>query len=310
MPNPANTNDQPQPAGDATPTPPAPETPETTLRNSLKRCSPATIDAALQFRATRDPALVPQIVIGIIERYTEPDLRPKLHTDHVDDLRLIDDLGIDSLTTMEIVVLVEEVLQVQIRNEELRDLRTIGDIKTFIDCKLRGLPPPTPARHLPIEEIISLMPIQPPFLFLNEAKITGGGAATAAAKYKVTGDEFFLQGHFKDNPVMPASMMLEALGQLAVLAILTDVLPPEPNNETPARPIDPKTIYFTSCDGVRCHRVCKPGDILQLTVKLKRAKLPLATFEGSIRVGPEKAVIVEELTLTYAYAEEKVASSV
>jgi len=309
----ANTTDQPPvpPAAGAAPQPSeTPETPETTLRNSLKRCSPATVDAALQFRATRNPTHVPPIIIGIIERYTEPDHRPKLHAENIDDVRLIEDLGIDSLTMMEIVILVEEVLQVQIRNEELRDLRTIGDIKLFVDCKLRGLPPPKPARYTPYEEIVALMPIQPPFLFLNDAKITPGapGVASAEANYKITGAEFFLQGHFKDNPIMPASMMLESLGQLAVLAIVAGALPPEPASEnekqttTTTRAIDPKTIYFTSSDGVRCHRVCKPGDLLHLAVKLKRAKMPLATFEGSIRVGPEKAVIAEEFTLTYGYA--------
>jgi len=47
--------------------------------------------------------------------------------------------------------------------------------------------------------------------------------------------------------------------------------------------------------------MCKPGDILTLSVKPKRMKMPLATFEGAIRVGQEKAVIVEEITLTYAF---------
>jgi len=300
MPEQANNNDLPpaSTAGNAAASTPAPETPEAALRNSLKRCPPATVDAALEFRATRNPAHVPVVVIGIIERYTEPDLRPKLHGENPDDIRLVEDLGIDSLTMMEIVILVEEVLQVQIRNEELRDLRTIGDIKLFVDCKLRGLPPPKPARFVPFEEIVSLMLIQPPFLFLNEATI--GGAAWAEAKYKITGNEFFLQGHFKDNPVMPASMMIESLGQLAVLAILAGALPAEPGYEN--RAIDPKTIYFTSCDGVRCHRVCKPGDILHLTVKPKRIKMPLTTFEGSIRVGAEKTATAEEFTLTFGYA--------
>ena len=31
--------------------------------------------------------------------------------------------------------------------------------------------------------------------------------------------------------------------------------------------------------------------------------MPLATFEGSIRVGQEKAVIAEEITLTYAFVD-------
>ena len=32
-------------------------------------------------------------------------------------------------------------------------------------------------------------------------------------------------------------------------------------------------------------------------------KMPLATFEGAIRVGQEKAVIAEEITLTFGYVE-------
>jgi 3-hydroxyacyl-[acyl-carrier-protein] dehydratase len=34
--------------------------------------------------------------------------------------------------------------------------------------------------------------------------------------------------------------------------------------------------------------------------------MPLATFEGSIRVGQEKAAVAEEITLTFAYVDETV----
>jgi 3-hydroxyacyl-[acyl-carrier-protein] dehydratase len=34
--------------------------------------------------------------------------------------------------------------------------------------------------------------------------------------------------------------------------------------------------------------------------------MPLATFEGSIRVGQEKAAVAEEITLTCAYVDEAV----
>jgi 3-hydroxyacyl-[acyl-carrier-protein] dehydratase len=181
-----------------------------------------------------------------------------------------------------------------INNEELRNLRTVGDVKTFIDCKIRGLPLPRPTRFIPIEHIGAVMPIQPPFLFLNEASVS---SLAANGKYKITGQEFFLQGHFKDNPVMPASIMLEALGQLAVLYLLEGA-PTEPGKMVSAQ-----MIFFTGCEGVRAHRVCKPGDILSLSIKPKRMKMPLATFEGSIRVGQEKAVIAEEITLTYGFVE-------
>jgi 3-hydroxyacyl-[acyl-carrier-protein] dehydratase len=53
--------------------------------------------------------------------------------------------------------------------------------------------------------------------------------------------------------------------------------------------------------------MCKPGDILTLSIKPKRMKMPLATFEGAIRVGQEKAVIAEDITLTFAFVESTVA---
>jgi len=275
-----------------TPKPFGPED-ESALRESLKRCSPSTFEAAVQFRKTGNAEHVPAVVIGVIERFVEPDLRVKLK-DADDDLRLIEDLGIDSLTMMEIVILVEDVLQMSINNEELRNLRTVGDIKTFIDCKIRGLALPKPTKFIPIEHIGAIMPVQPPFLFLNEASVS---STAANGKYKITGQEFFLQGHFKDNPVMPASIMLEALGQLGVLYLLEGA-PTEPGKVVSAQ-----MIFFTGCEGVRAHRVCRPGDILSLSIKPKRMKMPLATFEGSIRVGQDKAVIVEEITLTYGFVD-------
>jgi 3-hydroxyacyl-[acyl-carrier-protein] dehydratase len=267
---------------------------EAALRESLKRCSPSTFEAAVQYRKTGNPDHVPAVVIGVIERFVEPDLKTKLK-EADDDLRLIEDLGIDSLTMMEIVILVEDILSLTINNDELRNLRTIGDVKTFIDCKIRGLPLPKPTKFLPIEHIGAVMPVQPPFLFLNEASVSSTGAN---GKYRISGQEFFLQGHFKDNPVMPASIMLEALGQLAVLYLLEGA-PVEPGKMIAA-----SNIFFTGCEGVRAHRVCKPGDILTLSIKPKRMKMPLATFEGAIRVGQEKAVIAEEITLTFGIVEQ------
>ncbi len=292
MPDAASTSASAHKAAPIAPKPFAPED-EVSLREALKRCSPSTFEAAVQFRKTANPEHVPAVVIGVIERFVEPDLRMKLK-DADDDLRLIEDLGIDSLTMMEIVILVEDVLQMTINNDELRNLRTVGDVKTFIDCKIRGLPLPKPTKFIPIEHVAAVMPIQPPFLFLNEASVS---STSANGKYKITGQEFFLQGHFKDNPVMPASIMLEALGQLAVLYLLEGA-PTEPG-----KVIGSQTIFFTGCEGVRAHRICKPGDILTLSIKPKRMKMPLATFEGSIRVGQEKAVIVEEITLTFGFVE-------
>jgi 3-hydroxymyristoyl/3-hydroxydecanoyl-(acyl carrier protein) dehydratase/acyl carrier protein len=264
---------------------------EERLRESLKRCSAATVEAALCFQRTKDVAQIPTVVLGIIARFMEPTAAARL-AEPDDDLRVMEDLGLDSLTLMEAIILVEEVLQVSINNDELRNLRTIGDIKIFIDHKVRGLPPPQPSRYLPLEAVAAAMPHQPPFLFVREATLS---ASWATGSYTVGGDEAFLAGHFKDNPIFPASIMLEALGQLAVLHLLQ--APNSPFEQS----VDPRSILFTGVDGVRCHRVCRPGDVLKLSVKPKRLRAPLAAFEGSIRVGQEKAVSVEEITLAFGF---------
>ncbi len=111
---------------------------EAQLRDSLRRCSEQTIQAALAYRQTKDPAHTLPVVVGIIERYVDPELRAKL-TEGGESLRLIEDLGLDSLTMMEIVMLVEEVVGLTISNDELRGLLTVGDIRTFIDRKAAGL---------------------------------------------------------------------------------------------------------------------------------------------------------------------------
>lgn len=141
------------------------------------------------------------------------------------------------------------------------------------------------------EAVRSAMPIGEPFLFLDQA---AAGPAGARGSYTITGEEFFLRGHFKGNPVMPASVMLEALGQLGVFWLLKGMPPDEAG-----RRVDPSTIFFASCDGVRCHRVCKPGDVLELAIKPRRVKPPLAVLEGVIRVAGQKAVVAEEITLTF-----------
>jgi 3-hydroxyacyl-[acyl-carrier-protein] dehydratase len=101
------------------------------LREKLKRCSPETYKAARKFRKTGDMRAVPTIVHGVIERFVERDLRPKL-TANDDSLRLVEDLAIDSLSLFEIVLVTEDVLNITIENDDLCRLRTLGDIKRFV----------------------------------------------------------------------------------------------------------------------------------------------------------------------------------
>lgn len=114
------------------------------LREALKRCSPATYYAACKFRAAGHPEDLALVVLGVIERFTERDNRAKL-AGAPDSVRLREDLGLDSLTMMEVVMLAEEVLGISVANEELTHLRTLGEVQAFIARKVAAPPSPRPA---------------------------------------------------------------------------------------------------------------------------------------------------------------------
>jgi len=145
------------------------------LRDLLKRCPAGTYEAALAFREEKDVSKIETIVLGIIDRHLEPEQREILAKSD-DSLRMYEDLGMDSLTMLEIVMLIEQTLMVSIDNEELRDLRTLGDVKVYLDAKAKGEEPPKRSKSFRIEEIASLMPHKEPFLFLESAKIDGSEA--------------------------------------------------------------------------------------------------------------------------------------
>jgi len=271
------------------PVPPLTDEKREDLQEDLKRCSEATRKAVFEFLETGRVDLLPTIVKGIVERFLEPEMRPKLQEGD-GSLRLVDDLGIDSLTMMEIVVLAEEAFGISIDNEELRDLRSIDDVIAFMDAKVKGQPVPQKDRHYGIEAVVDAIPHSLPFVFINEADLNN---EEARGTYQITGEEPGLEGHFPGNPVFPASLMLEALGQLAVLHLTQT----QKSEEEAA--VDQGRILFTGCETVRVQRICKPGDSLNLQVKLKKQRHPLAIYEGKITCGDESVAWAEDISLTF-----------
>jgi 3-hydroxyacyl-[acyl-carrier-protein] dehydratase len=108
------------------------------LRESLKRCSAHTFDAACEFRRTRDVTRVPEIVRGIMERYVDRSLRAKLAAPS-DQLRLVEDLGLDSLSLIEIVLMIEDVFKISIDNDELSQAKTWADVRGLVAQKAAHL---------------------------------------------------------------------------------------------------------------------------------------------------------------------------
>lgn len=108
------------------------------LSEAFKPCLSCS-RSALSLNAGNRLEYVPAIVRGIITHYVEPEVRIRLK-EPADNLRLIEDLGLDSLSMMEIMIKVEDLLQVRVSDEELRHFRTLGDFRLFIDRAVRSAP--------------------------------------------------------------------------------------------------------------------------------------------------------------------------
>src|SRR2546425_4732125 len=107
------------------------------------------------------------------------------------------------------------------------------------------------------DALVGLLPHRPPFRFVDAVDALEPGVSVTA-RYRVTGDEAFLGGHFPGNPVFPGVIQLEALAQTGVLSLISD--------ERYAG----KLALFGGVEDVRFRRIVRPGDELVLAVQIER----------------------------------------
>src|SRR5690606_3818121 len=88
--------------------PRADKAPKESLHSLLRRCSPETVAAAQRYRRTKSLDEVSTIIHGVIARYLEVDRRALL-SEPKSNLRLSEDLGLDSLSMIEISMTLEDV---------------------------------------------------------------------------------------------------------------------------------------------------------------------------------------------------------
>lgn len=105
------------------------------IEKSLKRCSDATVAAALRFEETHNLDELPAIILGVLER-DAANPKPEGVAAATDDARLIEDIGMDSFGMIEVVMTAEEVLGITVANQEMNDIRTLGQLKAFLRTKL------------------------------------------------------------------------------------------------------------------------------------------------------------------------------
>lgn len=104
---------------------------------ALARFSPDIREAHRRFREQRDRSAAGVVVLAALRHYqgSARDGAPVADPD-----RLIEDLGYDSLAVTELVFLLEDLFSVTVANSEISELRSVADVRLFIDRKLASAP--------------------------------------------------------------------------------------------------------------------------------------------------------------------------
>ena len=124
------------------------------------------------------------------------------------------------------------------------------------------------------EEIMGILPHRGNMLLIDEATLEDG---KAHGKYKVRGDEWFLDGHFPGNPVVPGVILCEILGQSACVLLEGEIAA----GATP---------YFTGITSARFKSPVKPGDVIETECVLTKSKPPFYFASGTLSVGGKLAL--------------------
>jgi UDP-3-O-[3-hydroxymyristoyl] N-acetylglucosamine deacetylase/3-hydroxyacyl-[acyl-carrier-protein] dehydratase len=116
------------------------------------------------------------------------------------------------------------------------------------------------------------LPHRYPFLLLD--KIIELSDTHIVGIKNVTFNEWFFQGHFPGNPVMPGVLQVEALAQCG--GILAMNMSPEGNYDT----------YFLKIDNCKFKQMVKPGDAMILKMELSGPiRRGICEMKGTVYVG-------------------------
>lgn len=125
------------------------------------------------------------------------------------------------------------------------------------------------------EEIKNYLPHREPMLLVDEINVVKDkdGNEIAHATYFVTGNEFFLQGHFPNNPVVPGVILCEIMGQSSSMLMKEELIG--------------RTPFFTGMSDVRFKCPAIPGNTLEITARIYNRRALIFFVEATIHIDGE-----------------------
>lgn len=140
---------------------------------------------------------------------------------------------------------------------------------------------------LDVQEIEAIIPHRYPFLLVDRIEAVEEGQSATGIK-NVTANEWFFEGHFPGRKVMPGVLIVEALAQVAAVALLKGVA------------MAGKTPLFGGIENMRFRRPVTPGDQLRLEFTLEKMRGPMG--KGHVRATVDGALAAEG-TISFALVD-------
>ena len=121
---------------------------------------------------------------------------------------------------------------------------------------------------LKIEDIKKLIPHRKPFLFIDECKIVSDGKSGTSHR-TFNPNEYFFEGHFPNNPIVPGVVIVEAMAQTAGVVVAHSL-----------KKADDQSVLFMSINKAKFRKPVLPNYKIQFYVELLNNIRNVYKFNG------------------------------